>query len=72
MHNFDKNEESKQLKPWPSSLIYSLRFLHLIIRCRHIQSESTAVLLKYDEKNTFYAKSYSSKLREDILLSCEN
>ena len=27
MHNFDKNEESKQLKPWPSSLIYSLGFL---------------------------------------------
>ena len=27
MHNFDKNEESKQLKSWPSRLIYSLAFL---------------------------------------------
>ena len=24
MHNFDKYEESKQLKPWPSSLIFVL------------------------------------------------
>ena len=49
MHNFDKNEESKQLKPWSSSLIYSLEFLQLIVRCRHIHSASTAALLKYDE-----------------------
>ena len=70
MHNFDKNEESKQLKPWPGSLIlYSLGILYLIIRRRHIQSESTAVLLKYDKQNAFCAKSYSRKLREDILLS---
>ena len=27
MHIFHKNEESKQRKPWPSSLIYSLGFL---------------------------------------------
>ena len=47
MHNLDKNEESKWLKPWPRSNL--LTWIFALDHQMPPQSESTAVLLKYDE-----------------------
>ena len=69
MHNFDKNEESKQLKPWPSRLIHSLGFLPAL---DHQMPPYSVRVYSCPFQNTFYAKNCSSKLQEDILLSCKN
>ena len=67
MHNFDKNEESKQLKPWPSSLICSLGFLPPYSVCVYSCPFKNTL-----NKIRFMPEAVQVNIQEDILLSCEN